>query len=379
MKRNKVMRAASAILVLAVLTTCIFSGTMAKYIISDYTTDSARVAKFGVVVTASGDLFGSSYTKGATTIQDRQGNASKESVSAVDADTTMLVAPGTANEKGMTFAVYGKPEVTTKTTVDAPEGDGSNANFAQDKPFADSDVWLKEGIYSVMVKVAKADVVLTADNASDYYIFESAAGAKSGTFTQLTNATVASAGDTLYKRVQLTGGTNSAMSGDYYPLVWTVTTNGTAGSPLRGASAIADVKTAVSTALSAANSVPNVLLNNKVNVAWAWDFSTAASDVFTPVAADVTLENWENTSLEDLEDTILGEMIALALGDGDGRFIVAQDLKEVKYAEVNVVADSANKAWVAYAADTAPATAAAANAACLTAAFGARVTVEQVD
>lgn len=55
MKKNKTMRAASALLVAALLSTSIISGTFAKYTTGASAQDSARVAKWGVVVTATGD------------------------------------------------------------------------------------------------------------------------------------------------------------------------------------------------------------------------------------------------------------------------------------------------------------------------------------
>ncbi|MDE6767712.1 MAG: hypothetical protein K2J35_05915, partial [Eubacterium sp.] len=61
MKKNKMMRIASALLVLCLLTTCVISGTFAKYVTSNDGSDSARVAKFGVSVTVSGSTFAKEY------------------------------------------------------------------------------------------------------------------------------------------------------------------------------------------------------------------------------------------------------------------------------------------------------------------------------
>ena len=52
MKRNKMMRIASVLLVAVLLSTCVISGTFAKYTTSNSATDSARVAKWGVIITA---------------------------------------------------------------------------------------------------------------------------------------------------------------------------------------------------------------------------------------------------------------------------------------------------------------------------------------
>ena len=52
MRKNKMMRLASGLLVAVLLTTCTISGTFAKYVTSAKADSSARVAKFGVEVTA---------------------------------------------------------------------------------------------------------------------------------------------------------------------------------------------------------------------------------------------------------------------------------------------------------------------------------------
>ena len=68
MKKNKMMRAASALLVAVLLTTSVISGTFAKYITEDKGSDEARVAKWGVVIEAdSFGMFKTDYTKDDTT------------------------------------------------------------------------------------------------------------------------------------------------------------------------------------------------------------------------------------------------------------------------------------------------------------------------
>ena len=114
MKRNKMMRLASVLLIAVLLTTSIISGTFAKYVTEDSATDSARVAKFGVVVNAEGNLFGKTYVSAA------EGNTSKDSGTITvesSSDTEKVVAPGT--EGGMTFSISGTPEVMTAVTIKA--------------------------------------------------------------------------------------------------------------------------------------------------------------------------------------------------------------------------------------------------------------------
>lgn len=64
MKKNKIMRLASALLVLTMLTTCVITGTFAKYTTSTTGTDKARVAYWGFDQDAATaiDLFDGEYT-----------------------------------------------------------------------------------------------------------------------------------------------------------------------------------------------------------------------------------------------------------------------------------------------------------------------------
>ena len=57
MKKNKMMRIASVLLVAVLLSTCAISGTFAKYVTTDSGSDSARVAKFAFTVSENGTDF----------------------------------------------------------------------------------------------------------------------------------------------------------------------------------------------------------------------------------------------------------------------------------------------------------------------------------
>lgn len=65
MKKNKMMRLASVLLVLVLMTTCVIGGTFAKYTTSATSSDSARVAYWGFQSSNSmdlSDLFAASYS-----------------------------------------------------------------------------------------------------------------------------------------------------------------------------------------------------------------------------------------------------------------------------------------------------------------------------
>lgn len=105
MRKNKMMRTASGLLVATLLTTSVISGTFAKYTTSAEGSDTARVATWGFKDTSSillTELFKDTYdnVKGAN-------NAN-------------VIAPGTTNSASFKFNYTGqaaKPEVAYKFTV----------------------------------------------------------------------------------------------------------------------------------------------------------------------------------------------------------------------------------------------------------------------
>ena len=111
------MRVASIMLVLVLLTSSVISGTFAKYVTTGSGTDSARVAKWGVTVAADySGLFNTQYaTKEAWTGDDGVSvNASAD-----------VVAPGTKGELA-DFVINGEPEVDVVVTYVADFEIGDN-------------------------------------------------------------------------------------------------------------------------------------------------------------------------------------------------------------------------------------------------------------
>lgn len=122
MKKNTMMRVASALLVAVLLTTCAISGTFAKYVTSATSEDQARVAYWGFQSTNAIDitgLFANSYS-----------SANGETVKSEDGKD--VIAPGTTNTVTFAFA-YGEtatanaPEVAYDFTVSV---DGSYCDTA---------------------------------------------------------------------------------------------------------------------------------------------------------------------------------------------------------------------------------------------------------
>ena len=118
MKKNVMMRVASALLVAVLMTTCAISGTFAKYTTTATGSDTARVAKWG-------------FTQNTIEINMFDGNYTN--VQAIDSDSDgeidNVVAPGTSKTATIDFTpANGTPEVayTFKVTVEAvTTGDGT--------------------------------------------------------------------------------------------------------------------------------------------------------------------------------------------------------------------------------------------------------------
>lgn len=108
MKKNRAMRAASALLVAVLMTTCTISGTFAKYVTEASSQDEARVAKWGVEVTATVDgAFATEYDADGS-YTDYNGDPIAKTV--VSSTSDKLVAPGTSGNLGAT-TIQGTPEV----------------------------------------------------------------------------------------------------------------------------------------------------------------------------------------------------------------------------------------------------------------------------
>lgn len=118
MKKNRMMRLASGLLVAVLITTSTISGTFAKYTTADTAEDTARVAKFGVTVEAAGELFNDSYKDGFTIYNELE-TGDGITVQAIS-ESTKVVAPGTNNTlTPFTFTVEGKPEVDVEVVYTA--------------------------------------------------------------------------------------------------------------------------------------------------------------------------------------------------------------------------------------------------------------------
>ena len=106
MKKTKLMRAALLLLVLTLVTSCFVGGTFAKYTTSAEGSDTARVAKWGVKITANGATFAKEYDSGVAT------------KTVLSADDSKVVAPGTKGDM-VKMTITGTPEVAVSVNYAA--------------------------------------------------------------------------------------------------------------------------------------------------------------------------------------------------------------------------------------------------------------------
>ena len=124
MKKNKMMRIASILLVVTLLSTCVISGTFAKYVTKAEGQDQARVAKWGIIVGVEGDsIFNTQYKTDDTNGYDGEYSVvADESINLLDMDEPEhVVAPGTKGD-GLKGTVKGKPEVATRYALTIKNG-----------------------------------------------------------------------------------------------------------------------------------------------------------------------------------------------------------------------------------------------------------------
>lgn len=151
MRKNKFMRAASGLLVAVLLTTCVISGTFAKYVTTTNSTAKARVAVWG-------------FGKDAITELNLFDSAYDNTVNANDEDK--LIAPGT--EKEAPFSIINAsakaPEVNYKLTVSV---DGSQiADTIKKNP---NIVWkLDDGNYGTWDNLMTSILRLSGDTDVTY-------------------------------------------------------------------------------------------------------------------------------------------------------------------------------------------------------------------
>lgn len=110
LKNNRTMRAAVLLLALVLITSCFVGGTFAKYVTDGLAMDHARVAKWGVTVTAhaTGDVFAEKYDAIAG-----------QPDTVIAGGVYKVIAPGTKKENAALVTLSGQPEVAVNVTYSA--------------------------------------------------------------------------------------------------------------------------------------------------------------------------------------------------------------------------------------------------------------------
>lgn len=305
MKKNKMMRLASGLLVAVLLTTSTISGTFAKYTTQDSGSDTARVAKWGVALQVSGDLYGTNYLTGTNTATDADSGISVQGTQIAD---TNVVAPGTKNEKGFVFSIKGTPEVSSQVTMDLDV----------------QNIFLKDGNYGVMVMVGK----LTEEAFND---LRKGSNPDDGLFTKdgekFVKVETSDPWDgskdyyTLEDYVELTG--------MYYPVIYTLDGDieyktGTCTSDSLAALALVLVKAVKSdTALATPDSSKISLYNDITSNVYAPNTDLAG----TALNLDKVKITWEwnydrGNTMYDGADTILGNLMETGVDNLAGVVVV---------------------------------------------------------
>ena len=248
MKKNSTMRIAAVLMVLTLMTSCFVGGTFAKYTTAGASSDNARVAKWGIEMTVTGDgAFAEEYN-----------GTVKTSVA-----NEKLVAPGTKNETGMSFNISGTPEVAFKLTASMGEFE---------------DVFLKAASGKYLDCTTSNDITDKFELTKNYYpvvftlVHTYVDGGYSIMPTDVSSGTTNKIGDT-YTATERYTVTNDAANKK-------VTIKGT----------LADINAVfalVSKNMEKVN--PNYPLNDTFKLTWEWDFDANGSG--TNDKADTLLGN----------------------------------------------------------------------------------------
>ena len=113
-RKNHTLKLAGILLALVLVTSCFVGGTFAKYVTSGTGNDTARVAKFGVKVTAEGSTFANAYTTNDNTVT----GIAQSVISS--GENEKVVAPGTSGQMAA-IKITGTPEVAVNVRYNLNE------------------------------------------------------------------------------------------------------------------------------------------------------------------------------------------------------------------------------------------------------------------
>ena len=273
--QNKIIKIAAALMILCLMTTCAISATFAKYATTDSTADTARVAKWGVVLSASGTLFGKNYAANTATSNSDAIIAASASHSASTHSVVAgakAVAPGTKNDVGVQLKLTGTPEVAYSVAASTTSS-------------ALEDIYLKAGTYGVMVVAYGLNA---ATDITQYYVLEGTS------YKPATGSYVA--GTDYYQLLDYVNVTT-----DYYPVVWTLKTG--------NADAFEDGGTPIETTYANVTELTNAM-KDYVNGDGETSKEYKANEILDQMLVATWAWEYENDTDTDADkkDTILGNI-----------------------------------------------------------------------
>lgn len=157
MRKNRTMRTASVLCACALITSCFVGGTMAKYTSTASGSDTARAAKWSILVNGKDiataenqkmdfDLFGTVAGDTGARIEDELYNDAD--VVDIDADTgDTIIAPGTTGK--FNLEITNMSEVTADITIKLAEQDNGDIPILYS--FGDEDSWHTYGDLAAQV------------------------------------------------------------------------------------------------------------------------------------------------------------------------------------------------------------------------------------
>ncbi len=262
MKKNWTMRVALLVVALTLITSCFVGGTFAKYVTGASYEDTARVAKFGVLLSIEGEGFATKYATDDTTYTGAY------TVEATD----KVVAPGTpaglktetsetevsqgdkreaeaAENKALTFGISGTPEVAVRINIE----------FGEDF----KDVVLPAGTYTDYTKlIEKPATNGEGEGEGDKREGEVAEEAAYGYYGEFT------------------------LAENYYPIVYTLKE----GETVLKSGTLKDIVDFVTTFSETADYAPGTEFDTEFTLTWEWPFESgndAADTLLGNIAADV--------------------------------------------------------------------------------------------
>lgn len=246
--KNKFLKIASLLVVVFLITTCVIGTTFAKYTTGASGSDSARIAKWGIEVSASGSLFGKNYGSSHTIVA-----SDDTGITVAAGGDYKVVAPGTKNDTGFQVKISGTPEVDYEMKATSADVE---------------DISLSAGTYGMMVKKYGLTV---EDDVTSYYTLDS------GVYTKCASTDKWTSGTDYYELKDAI-----VLEGTYYPIQWYL--NGAKYDTLEKALTEITTKTNVTKAAVVDSA------DAEYTLTWSWAY--------------------EQTDKENTLDTILGNLAA---------------------------------------------------------------------